>query len=62
MTRCPSCGSARVVHIVDGTRRAFCTRCGTRWRQEADRQWAIRRPTVDPGGGSGFIQEPRGSA
>jgi hypothetical protein len=62
MTRCPSCGSVRVVHVVDGTRRAFCIRCGTRWLQEADRQWAIGRPPLDQGWGSTFTPHSRGSA
>ena len=51
MSRCPVCGSVRIVAIVGPTRRAFCTRCGARWVQEGAVQRSIQRPSegVRPG-------------
>ena len=43
MSRCPVCGSARVVVLVGPTRRGFCTRCGSRWVQDGSVQRAVRR-------------------
>jgi hypothetical protein len=41
MSRCPVCQSVRIVMVLGATRRAFCTRCGTRWVQQGAEQRAV---------------------
>jgi Zn-finger nucleic acid-binding protein len=53
MSKCPVCTSTRIVIIVDATRRAFCTRCGTRWIQDGVIQRSVRR--VRPAGAPGSV-------
>ena len=51
MSRCPVCQSVRVVLLIAPTRRAFCTRCGSRWIQAGSVQRSVQRsnPQVSPG-------------
>jgi uncharacterized paraquat-inducible protein A len=41
--RCPVCESSRIVVLVNRHRSAFCTHCGSRWRQQGQRQWSVNR-------------------
>jgi hypothetical protein len=61
MSRCPICKSVRIVIVVSVTRRAFCTRCGTRWIQEGAEQRGVqlltdvrRRSTPTPPSATGL--------
>jgi uncharacterized paraquat-inducible protein A len=42
MSRCPICKSVRIVIVLSDARRAFCTRCGTRWVQDGAEQRGIQ--------------------
>jgi hypothetical protein len=61
MSKCPICKSVRIVIVLSDTRRAFCTRCGTRWFQEGPEQRGIqllagvrkRSPSASPKGVGG---------
>jgi hypothetical protein len=41
MARCPVCGTSRIVIVVAPERRAFCSRCASRWVQEGPQQRSI---------------------
>ena len=43
MSRCPVCGSFRIVVVVSSTKRAFCSGCGSRWVQRGSEQLLIER-------------------
>lgn len=51
MPRCPSCDSARVVIVLNSTRRGLCPECGARWIQDGDTQRDVVVP-VDQGTGA----------
>ena len=38
MPRCPSCDSARVIIVLNSSRRGLCPACGARWIQDGDVQ------------------------
>jgi anti-sigma B factor antagonist len=40
---CPVCHSVRIVVILDGQRRAFCSNCGARWDQRGSEQTRVMR-------------------
>jgi anti-anti-sigma factor len=42
LPRCPVCGSARVVVVINRTRGAFCSECGARWAQRGSEQRNVR--------------------
>jgi anti-anti-sigma factor len=42
LPRCPVCGSARVVVVINRTRGAFCSACGARWAQRGSEQHNVR--------------------
>ena len=42
LPRCPVCGSARVVVVINRTRGAFCSACGARWAQRGSEQRNVR--------------------
>lgn len=48
MPCCPVCESIRIVIVVNPERRAFCTRCGARWRQEGSRQRGVKHGALVP--------------
>jgi Zn-finger nucleic acid-binding protein len=52
---CPVCRSARIVQVINATRRAFCIRCGARWVQDGPSQRAVERVTRAP---DGEVREP----
>jgi anti-sigma B factor antagonist len=42
LPRCPVCGSARVVVVINRTRGAFCSDCGAQWAQRGSEQRNVR--------------------
>ncbi len=42
MQKCPICESRRIVIVVSPERRAFCTQCGSRWKQQGASQTHVQ--------------------
>ncbi|MGH2674262.1 MAG: hypothetical protein ACRDKA_02255 [Actinomycetota bacterium] len=43
MSRCPVCGSVRIVLVLSPTGRSFCAECGSRWLQDGSAQRQVER-------------------
>ncbi len=43
MLKCPVCESNRIVIVVSPERRGFCSKCGSRWKQQGASRTHIQR-------------------